>query len=69
MKNYIVTLLLSVLVVMAGLALRRSTVKAATPQVNLTTPLVAINPGAAFTPQIAVGVGPIPCTGCPNPNN
>jgi hypothetical protein len=61
MKNFIVTLLLSVLVVLAGLALRRSTVKAATPQAQLTTALVAVNPAGAFTPHVMVGPGPAPC--------
>jgi Flp pilus assembly protein protease CpaA len=61
MKNYIVTLLLSMLIVLAGLSLRNSTVKAATPQANLTTPLVTANPGRAFAPAIAMGPGPVPC--------
>ncbi len=61
MKNYIVTLLLSVLVVMAGLALRRSTAKAATTQASLTTPLVSSNPDAAFGRAINMGPGPVPC--------
>lgn len=61
MKNYIVTLLLSVLVVMAGLMLRRSTAKAATTQASLTTPLVSVNPATAFTPHVNIGPGPIPC--------
>jgi hypothetical protein len=66
MKNFIVTLLLSMLVVLAGLSLRNSTVKAAIPQTNLTTPLVAVNPAGAFTPHVMVGPGPLPCPpNCP----
>lgn len=61
MKKYFVTLLLSMLVVLAGVSLRRSTAKAATRQANLTTPMVAVNPAGAFTPHIMVGPGGAPC--------
>lgn len=61
MKKYIVTLLLSVLVVMAGLALRRTTAKAATTQAQVPAPLVAVSTKTAFTPAINLGPGPMPC--------
>ena len=61
MKNYIVTLLLSLLVVLVGVTLRRSVTKAATAQTKAESPMVAIAPSANILPTIAVGFGPVPC--------
>ncbi len=61
MKNYIVTLLLSLLVVLAGVMLRRSVAKAASVQTKAVSPVVALAPNADILPQLALGPGPIPC--------
>ncbi len=61
MKNYIVTLLLSLLVVLAGVMLRRSVAKAASVQTKTVSPMVALAPNANILPQIAAGPGPAPC--------
>ena len=59
MKNYVVTLLLSILVVLVGVTLRRSTAKAANAQTKTISPIVDLAP----TPNnlIPVGIGPLPC--------
>ncbi len=61
MKNYIVTLLLSLLVVLVGVTLRRSVTKAATAQTKAESPMVAIAPSENILPQVGFGPGPMPC--------
>jgi hypothetical protein len=61
-KNYIVTLLLSLLVALVTVMARRDAVKKApVTQTRTVNSLVAVGPSPTILPQIAIGPGPIPC--------
>jgi hypothetical protein len=61
MKNYIVTLLLSILVVLVSVTLRRAVAKAATKANAALSPVATLVPNTNILPQIAIGPGPTPC--------
>ena len=61
MKNYIVTLLLSILVVLVSVTLRRAVAQAATKANATISPVATLVPNTNILPTIGLGPGPAPC--------